>query len=112
MLKDENVLELLADDALSHYRHENDCRPKTFVLSKRALGQIEEVSSRYNIARDLLVELSISRLVSYMDSLSETHEKRRKLLQEIDGYKSQLEELLEKANSMLKKEDPFLLKLE
>ena len=70
------------------------------------------MSSRYDIARDLLVELSISRLVSYMDSLSETHEKRRTLLLEIDGYKSQLEKLLEKAHSMLKKEDPFLYKLE
>jgi len=112
LLEDRKALELLADDALSHYQNEDDCRPKTFVLSQNALDLTEEISSRHDIARDILVELSISRLVSYMDSLADNHDKRRQLMKEIDRYNSQLEDLLIKADSLLKKEDPFLIKAE
>jgi hypothetical protein len=112
LLEDENALELLADDALTHSRNENDCRPKTFVLSKKALEQIEDVSRRYDTSRDFFVELSVSRLASYVDSLAQTHDQRRILMKELDLYKNHLDKLSAKAHDTLKKDDVFLAKVE
>lgn len=112
LLEDDKALELLADDAVTHSRNENCCRPKTFVLSKKALDQIEYVSSCYEVPRDFLVELSVSRLVSYVESLAKTHDARRALLADLDRYREQLEELSAKASTMLKKDDVFGAKVE
>ena len=112
LLEDDKALELLADDALTHSRHENSCRPKTFVLSKKALEQIEYVSSSYKVPRDFLVELSVARLASYVESLAKTHDIRRALLDDLDRYREQLEELSAKACAMLKKDDVFGVKVE
>lgn len=112
LLEDEKALKLLADYAVTHSRDENDCRPKTFVLSKKALDQIEDVSNRHETPRDFLVELSVSRLASYVDSLAETHDQRRTLMKDLNRYGDQLEALSTKANALLKEDDVFLLKLE
>ena len=112
LLEDEKALKLLTNDAVTHSRNDSDCRPKTFVLSKKALDQIEDVSCSYEVPRDFLVELSVSRLASYVDSLAETHDKRRTLMKELDRYGEQLEELSVKANSILKEDDDFGIKVE
>ncbi len=112
LLEDENALELLADDAITHARDENKCRPKTFVLSQKALDLIEKISYSYDIPRDFLVELSVSRLSSYIDSLARTHEKRRTLFEDLDLYRGHLDELFGKASAELKEDDVFLVKVE
>lgn len=112
LLEDEKALELLADDAVTHARNENDCRPKTFVLSKKALDQIQDVSSNYEIPRDFLVELSVLRLASYVTALAETHDKRRTLFKDLDRYRGQLEEFSAKATTMLEEDDVFMAKVE
>lgn len=112
LLEDEKALELLADDAVIHSRNEKDCRPKTFVLSKKALERIEDVSRCHETPRDFLVELSVARLASYVDSLAETHDQRRSLMKELGLYKNHLEELSAKAHATLKEDDVFWVKLE
>ena len=112
LLEDEKALNLLAGDAATHSRDEDECRPKTFVLSQKALDQIEEVSTRYDVPRDFLVELSVSRLASYVDSLAETHDKRRLLFNDLDVYRAQIDKLFAKAKSELKEDDVFLVKVE
>ena len=112
LLEDGKALELLTDDAVTHTRNENDCRPKTFVLSKNALDQVEDVSSRCTIPRDFLVEQSVSRLASYVDALAETHDKRRKVLNDLERYREHLEALSAEASAMLNEDDAFVVKME
>lgn len=112
LIEDETVLNILAKEAQTHYRNDDDCRPKSFVLSQKALDLINVMLDRYDIARDILVELSISRLASYIESLSEKHDQRRSLLKEINKYQQLLEELSSKAKAAFKQEDPFRTKLE
>ncbi|NNK56910.1 MAG: hypothetical protein HKP44_06320, partial [Desulfofustis sp.] len=112
LLEDDKALELLAEEALSHSRNEKHCRPKTFVLSQKALDQIEEVSNTYEIPRDFLVELSVSRLSTYIDSLAQTHEKRRNFFKDLDLCREQLDNLLGNAGAELKEDDVFLIKVE
>ena len=112
LIEDEKILNLLAEEAQIHIRKDEDCRPKTFVLSKKALDLIDTVSNSYVVPRAFLVELSIERLASYIDALSETHEKRRTLLMEFDEYQKLLEELSNRTKAALEQEDPFRMKLE
>jgi hypothetical protein len=112
LLEDETVLDILAREAQVHNRIDDDCRPKTFVLSRKALNLIDVTLDQYDIARDLLVELSISRLVPYIKSLSEKHEQRRSILKEMDSYQQHLEGLSDKAKAVFEQDDPFRIKLE
>lgn len=111
LIEDETILNILAKEAQTYCRNDDDCRPKTFVLSKKALDLIDIMLDRYDIARDILVELSISRLASYIDSLSEKHDQRRSILKEIEKYQHLLEELSITAKSTLKQDDQFQIKL-
>ena len=111
LIEDEKTLNLLADDAITHARNENKCRPKTLVLSQKALDLIEKISYIYDIPRDFLIELSVARLASYINSLAQTHAKRRDLLGELDQYKTQLTDMAEKAGKMLQDDDVFQVKL-
>ena len=112
LIENETVLNVLAKEAQTHCRDDSDCRPKTFVLSRKALDLIDVMLDRYEIARDILVDLSISRLASYIESLSEKHDQRRLVLKEIDNYQQLLEELSSKAKATFDQEDPFRVKLE
>lgn len=112
LLEDKTVLDLLAQDAATYSRNENACRFKTFVVSRRALGKLDEVCSRYQVPRNFIFELSAARLAAYVDSLAETHQARRSLLNKIDGYTGQFDQLLIEAGTLLQENDNFLLKLE
>lgn len=112
LIEDETILNVLAKEAQTYCRNDHDCRPKTFVLSRKALDLIDVMLDRYDIARDILVDLSIARLTSYIESLSEKHDQKRSLLEEIDKYQQLLEELSSKAKTTFKQEDPFRMKLE
>jgi len=112
LIEDETILNILAKEAHTRRRNAADCRPKTFVLSKKALDLINVMLDRYDITRDILVDLSITRLASYIDSLSRIHDQRRSLLNEIEKYQVLLEELSRKAKVTFKEEDSFRMKLE
>ncbi|MDR3630256.1 MAG: hypothetical protein P4L42_07960 [Desulfocapsaceae bacterium] len=112
LIEDETILNILANEAQTHCRNDDDCRPKTFVLSRKALDLIDVMLDRYDISRDILVDLSITRLASYIESLSEKHDQRRSLLKEIDRYQQLLEELSNKAKATFKQDDPFRMKIE
>jgi len=111
LLEDKKALDLLADEAITYTRNENKCRPKTLVLSQKALDQIEGISSYREIPRDVLIELSVARLASYVNSLAKTHEKRELLMLELEQHNTQISDLFEKAGKMLKKDDVFWVRL-
>jgi len=56
---------------------------KTFVISRRTLNCLEEISRQFNAPRDALVEYSIQRLLPVITREREKHRKRKKLLEEI-----------------------------
>ena len=84
---------------------------KTFVLSRRTLCSLEEVSKDSNTPRDALVEYSIARLLPVIEEERKKHEKRKKLLMEIETYLEQGEEISKKANKALGEEDMLSEKL-
>jgi hypothetical protein len=70
LIENETILNILAREVKTDCRNDDDSRAKTFVLSKKALNLINDMLYRYDISLDILVDLSITRRFSYIESLS------------------------------------------
>ncbi len=82
---------------------------KTFVLSRKTLRSLDEISGECNRSRDLLVEYLIMRLHPLVSGEREKHRKRRVLLEEAAGVLETGENMLEKSGDSLGKEDPLYI---
>jgi hypothetical protein len=80
--------------------------PKTYVISRKTLENLERVSEEYNTPRDALVEYSIERILPLLLREKEKHTKRKVLLDGLRGYLRLGSELLEQAESELGQSDP------
>ncbi len=78
---------------------------KTFVLSRQTLCSLEEVSKGFDTPRDALVEYSIARLLPVIEEEKKKHEKRKKILVEIQKYLERGEEISENVEKTLGGED-------
>jgi len=85
---------------------------KTFVISRRSLLSLENVSKNFNAPRDALVELSVQRLLPIIAKEREKHEKRKKMLDEIAKHLEEGEKLLSSTREMFGVEDTIYQKLE
>ena len=85
---------------------------KTFVISRSALAAVNQAAKQENIPRDLLVELSISRLLSVVADELEKHKKRKAVLVEMEKHLQQGRKILAKAESLLGSEDQLCETLE
>ncbi len=85
---------------------------KTFVISRRSLLSLENVSKNFNAPRDALVELSVQRLLPIIAKEREKHEKRKKMLHEIAKHLEEGERLLSKAKGIFGVEDTISQRLE
>jgi hypothetical protein len=84
---------------------------KTFVISRRTLVCLDEVSRQFNAPRDALVEYSIQRLLPVIGREREKHRKRKRLLVEISQHLEEGLKLVKKTTSLLGEEDPVALRL-
>ena len=87
-------------------------RQKTLVLSRRSLALLEDVSEKYDLSRDHLVELCISRLIPFVDAEQQKHEQRRQLITEVNQLLESSKTLLQGADAALGADDRFRIKLE
>lgn len=85
---------------------------KTFVISRRSLLSLENVSKDFNAPRDALVEFSVQRLLPIIAKEREKHEKRKKMLNEIAKHLEEGERLLSNAKEIFGVEDTICQKLE
>jgi hypothetical protein len=84
---------------------------KTFVISRKSLLSLENVSKNFNAPRDALVELSVQRLLPIIAKEREKHSKRKKMLNEIAKHLEEGERLLSYAKETFGEEDPIFQKL-
>lgn len=85
---------------------------KTFVISRKSLVSLDNISKSFNAPRDALVEYSVQRLLPVIAREKEKHEKRKSFLGEIEAHLKAGEALLEKIKAALGEEDPVYQKLE
>lgn len=84
-----------------------EVRPKTFVVSRNSLHTLDNIAREKNIPRDLLVEISIRRLVPVLNSEHEKQTKRKRIHEDAEAFFRLGEKLLQKASRLLGKEDDY-----
>ncbi len=112
LVEDRISLENLAAAEQTGVNKNRERRQKTFVLSRGSLELLDEISRELETSRDYLIELSISRLIPFLDAEQEKHNRRRMLIVEVDRYLKRGRTLLDKADEMLSPDDKFRIKLE
>ncbi len=106
MIEDDAALDEIGEWVSSYTPENIERRPKTYVLSKQSLLAFERVATERQISRDILVEVSIRRLLPLLFAERERHSKRVKILGDMEQYLRQGQELLAKTGRLLGKDDP------
>ena len=112
LVQSREMLDHIANESQEISQSEKERRQKTFVLSRNSLDLLDDISNKYNLSRDYLVEICISRLIPYVDAEQEKHKQRRELIKDVDNYLEEGKNLLMKADKMLGPDDRFRVKLE
>ena len=113
LVEDGELLDRLAEKKISEGNLERKrVRPKTFVISKNSLQTLDNIAREKNISRDVLVEISIQRLIPVLSSEHRKQMKRKKMHAELDLFLQQGEKLLNKASKLMAKEDDYYKILE
>jgi hypothetical protein len=85
---------------------------KTYVISRKSLLSLENVSKNFNAPRDALVELSVQRLLPIIAKEREKHKKRKMMLNEIAENLEEGEKLLSSSKEIFGEDDTISQKLE
>ena len=112
LVQNRETLDRVASESMGRRRQAERRRQKTFVLSRNSLTLLDDISNKYDLSRDQLIELCIGRLIPFVDAEQEKHEQRRQLIEDVDHYLEEGKKLLNKADSKLGTEDRFRLELE
>lgn len=106
LVDDVKALEVIAREVQTTKFDEPSRVQKTFVLSRRTLNSLELASVNFKTPRDALVEFSIQRLLPVITKEKEKHQKRKALLNRINGFLESGEQILREARERLGEEDP------
>lgn len=83
---------------------------KTFVVSRKSLSSLDEISSMFNASRDELVEYSIQRLLPIINKERTKHEIRKEFLLKIKKHLRQGEKMVNDIRKQLGDDDPIINK--
>jgi len=112
LVEDMSVLGRIAQEAQHYAPGETERRQKTFVISRNSLVALDYIAQQQRIPRDVLVEFSIRRLLPVIESELKKHEKRKILLREMQNYLQQGQKILQKAETLLGRDDQLCQMIE
>ncbi|PID72110.1 MAG: hypothetical protein CSB34_03385 [Desulfobulbus propionicus] len=112
LVEDREVLGQVALEAKKYTPRQPVRRQKTFVLSRNSLVSIEKVAEQYALPRDVLVEISINRLLPIIDAEQKKQEQRRAALVELEKHHQRGLKLFEKTKKLLGEGDPVCRRME
>ena len=84
---------------------------KTYVISRKSLSLLDEISRAFNAPRDALVEYSVRRLLPVIDNEQKKYERRKAAFSGIQRHFDQGRRLLDKMTQELGEDDPVVGKL-
>ncbi len=79
---------------------------KTYVISRKTLQNLEQISQGYGVARDTLVELSIERIFPLLAEEKKKHQARKQILDKLEVFLRQGESLSALVKKNLDVDDP------
>lgn len=110
LIEDIRALKIIARD-LEEYNRSERCVAKTYVISRKTLENLEQISTEFNTPRDALVEFSIERILPLLQREKERHLQRKRLLKELEDYFVQGLDLLKKGKEQIGEEDPAFVQM-
>ncbi|BHH83803.1 hypothetical protein [Desulforhopalus sp. 52FAK] len=105
LTEDSRLLLKLAKEVNITTSNKEKRQAKTFVISRSALQSINEVAQKQKVPRDILVEISIKRLLPIIEGELEKHLKRKKILDRMNQLMEQGEALRTQAKQSLGEDD-------
>ena len=78
---------------------------KTFVMSRNSLLSLEDISKHFNAPRDVLIEISVQRLLPIITTERQRYAKRKAVFSKIKNHLEQGRKLLKESYSELGEED-------
>jgi hypothetical protein len=112
LIEDTGSLNTIAKDVNPVKFKTLDRVQKTYVLSRRTLSVLDQISKHFATPRDAIVEYSVHRLLPVIEREKEKHRIRKELLYELDDHCRRGRRLLENSRDLLGADDPFSEKLE
>ena len=106
LVENRQVLEQVAASAEGYQPSADRRQKKTYVLSRNSLAALDLVARTHGLARDLLVEISISRLLPVLSAEQERQQNRKAVLVELEEYWQEGRVLLARTGDRLGSEDP------
>ncbi len=100
-------LKTIAEEAQDAKMHTENRVQKTFVISRRSLYSLEEISKSYNAPRDFLVEYSVKRLLPIIRKEKKKHQMRKEKLDDIKKHILQGQQLMQALERDLGADDPL-----
>ena len=85
---------------------------KTYVISRKSLSSLDEVSKAHNAPRDALVEYSVQRLLPVIINEQKKHAARKKIMADIAQHFNDGRALLGRLYKTLGQEDPLSARLD
>jgi hypothetical protein len=80
---------------------------KTYVLSRNSLLSLEDIAKHFNAPRDVLIEISVQRLLPIITTERQRYAKRKTVLAKIQRHLEDGRKLLNTAYTELGEEDPL-----
>lgn len=114
-IKQKSLFDHLMEDieALQHIAKEFDTFdhkvqrvPKTYVISRKTLENLERISLQYGTPRDALVEFSIERILPLLEKEKIKHEKRKEIEGDLQQYLKEGLVLMNRVQESLGEDDP------
>jgi len=84
---------------------------KTYVISRRSLSLLDEISRAFNAPRDALVEFSVRRLLPVIDKEQKRYESRKAAFDGIRRHLVRGQQLLDDMREKLGEDDPVVAKM-
>ena len=120
-IKQKSLFDLLMDDreVLTGIAEKFECFDageeriaKTFVVSRKTLENLKEISADFQIPRDALVQCSVERVLPLLDREKKKYQIRKRIMERLDDYQRMGEQILDYSAQQLDEDDPFLEKVE
>jgi len=112
LIEDTRSLSLIAREIKNAKIQRQNRIQKTFVMSRRSLSFLDEVSRSYNAPRDALIEYTVQSLLPIIAKEQEKHSQRKETLGEIKDHFDAGKKLLNTVKSSLGAEDHIYQRLE
>lgn len=112
LVENRTILDQVAIEAQDYLQNKLERRPKTFVISKKSLDALDYVAKKRRVSRDILVELSINRLLPVVAAEQAKQKIRKSLLKSLETHLRQGKSILHKAGELLGHDDQLYKRLE